>query len=579
MNSRAHFVPRLALCLCLLLAGIGASAQSSKVFFSAPSNLSHNPDDTALAYSTHTAIDSSGNINVVYVEYDCLPVSPFTCTWHLYFTRSADAGMTFTPPLDIANPAPNDSIYGPQIAIDRAGNIDIAFEEDTATTDVYFVRSTDHGATFSLPLNVSMGNGLSSEPQLGVDSHGYINLVWTTEDLSTNTFSVYFSHSKGGVNFSAPVALCDATQNCESPQIAIDPRNHVNLVWAAATCDSCAEDVYFSRSINGGSTFATPLNLSNSPDPLVTAPRITAGPAANLNVVWSKGTASTNQIFYARSADGAKFSNPIAISPGTGNSSYPQLALGPLRWQDALNHAAQLQPLLARMVRASRSTSSSASFAPLDAINAAWYNDASGDVYFSRSINHGISFSAPKPVSTPTGSFGTEPYMAVDCEGRINIVWQDAATSNILFTRSNDGGQTFSKPRSASGSPSYSFAPQITLDATGNINLTWFDSTTPIEDVFYARGTSLNLMRNDVRALPYFDFKPHKRDAVLQLLEKARRDLTPKDHSLAIADLNNLLQHVDGCGTSPGSNDWITNCSAQLKIRSSLNIVISGLSQ
>ena len=169
--------------------------------------------------------------------------------------------------------------------------------------------------------------------------------------------------------------------------------------------------------------------------------------------------------------------------------------------------------------------------------------------------------------------------MAVDAEGRINIVWQDGASFNILFTRSNDGGATFSKPRNVSGSPSFSFSPQIALDSIGNLNVTWFDNTTPIEDVFFARGTSLNMLHHQVRELPNSDFKPHKRDEVLDLLDKAKRNLTPTDHVQAVADLTNLLQHVNGCGSSPDSNDWIVQCTPQRKIRSSLNILINGLNQ
>jgi hypothetical protein len=228
--------------------------------------------------------------------------------------------------------------------------------------------------------------------------------------------------------------------------------------------------------------------------------------------------------------------------------------------------------------RSSGSADQSTFSAQCSAINAAWYNDVAGQIFFSRSTNLGVTFSAPTPVSTATGAFGTEPYMAVDSDGRINLVWQDGATNNIFFSRSNDGGATFSKPRSVSSSPSFSFSPQIALDLIGNVNITWFDNTTPIEDVFFARGTSLNLLRHQVRALPLCNFRPHKRDAVRHVLERAKRDLAT-DRTLAVAELTDLLQHVSGCGISAGSSDWITSCPAQRKVRSSLNILIAGLSQ
>lgn len=574
MKPRALLVACFVLIVYSLLAGPLANAQSARVFFSAPINLSHNLDDTALSYSTHMAVDAYGNVNVVWAEFDCLQVAPFSCTWHLYFTRSIDGAITFSTPKDVANPLPGNALFGPQISVDRAGHIDIVWEGIVDADDIYFVRSTDGGTTFSLPLDISLSNGESSNPQIAVDSRGDINVVWESFDSNAQTSSTFFSRSADGLNFSAPVDLCGAGESCESPEIAIDSNDRINLVWATAACSECTLDVFYSRSKNAGASFSSPVNLSNNPNPLVSAPQITAGPGNSLNVVWSKGNSGATEVYYTHSSNGSSFSTPTTLSVGSsGDSSFPELALGPARFLNASQQQAGRSTL-----RASRFSQRNLP-TQCDAINAAWFNDVAGDIFFSRSVNHGVSFSAPEAVSTPTGSSGTQPYMAVDPEGRISIVWQDAATDNILFTRSNDGGATFSKPRDVSSSPSFSFSPQIALDLLGNLNVAWFDNTTPIEDVFFARGTSLNMLRRQVRALPVSYFKPHKRDQVLDLLDKAKRNLTPTDHTRAVADLTNLLQHVNGCGSTPDSNDWIIQCGPQRKVRSSLNIVINGLSQ
>jgi hypothetical protein len=577
MNPRANSVLRLAVCLCFLVAGSLASAQSSKVFFSTPTNLSHNADNTAVSYSTHIAVDAQGNINVIWAEFDCLQVRPFTCTWHLYFTRSTDGATTFSTPRDIANLADGESLFGPQIVIDATGNISVAWEGDGVGANVFYTRSIDGGLTFSLPLNLSLDNGLASDPDLALDSRGHINIVWQSQNPVDQTYNAFFSRSTDGVTFTPATSLCASGESCNFPEIAIGAHNAINLVWAAATCADCNDDAIFSRSTDGGATFSAPLNLSNSTDPMVSAPAITIDAKGAVNVVWSKGNTGSTQVFYTRSTNGKAFSSPMALSTGAGNSYFPQLAVGPARGADTSQRA-----LTARMIR-NRRLGVAEDFAPSwqhsDAINAAWFNDAAGEVFFSRSVNHGMSFSMPKAVSTPTAGFGTEPYMAVDSEGRINLVWEDGNSGNILFTRSNDGGATFSKPRNVSSNPSLSNGPQVSVDAIGNLSVAWFDESTPIEDVFFSRGTSLNLLRADVRALPFADFKAHKRDAVIDALEKAKRDLTPTNHALAIADLTDLLQHVSGCGSSPGSNDWITNCAAQVRVRSSINIVINGLSQ
>ncbi|MGH3133499.1 MAG: hypothetical protein ACRDNY_07135 [Gaiellaceae bacterium] len=45
----------------------------------------------------------------------------------------------------------------------------------------------------------------------------------------------------------------------------------------------------------------------------------------------------------------------------------------------------------------------------------------------------------------------------------------------------------------------------------------------------------------------------------------------------AIAELQNLLRRLDGCGTSPDSNDWITDCTAQLEVREAIQTIIDTL--
>jgi len=558
MNPRANFGFRIAVVCCLCLAGSVAVAQSARVFFSAPVNLSHNSPDSALSYSTHIAVDARGNLNIIWAEMDCIQIFPFTCTWRLFYTRSEDGGATFSTPKDIANQNPGDALFGPQIAISPDGTINAAWEGDSTGADIFFARSTDGGATFSLPINLSLDNGAASDPSLGVDAHGNIDIVWQSQSFADQSFNSFFSRSSDGVNFSAPVSFCSPGNSCSAPQIALDAGRKINLVFVSAPCVNCIGDVMFSRSANAGSNFSTPLDLSNSSAPMASNPQISLGPHGSANVVWSKGASGSEQVFFARSNNGVAFFAPIVLSNGAGNSHFPELGLGPARYSVRTRFGSPYS----------------------EAVNAAWLDDATGDIFFSSSTDRGLAFSAPKPVSSSVGSFGTEPYMAVDSDGRVNLVWQDAATNNILFTRSNDGGATFATPRSISTSPSFSTAPQIVADAIGNLNVTWFDETTAIEDVFFSRGTSFNLLRKEVRELPASAFKHgNQRFVILIHIENARRALDHHNRTLAAGKLLDLVQHLNGCGSSPDSNDWIVDCTDQLRIRNSLNIVIAGLSQ
>src|SRR5690348_11492059 len=83
-----------------------------------------------------------------------------------------------------------DYSFTPQIAVDAAGNINVAWEDDTANnSNILFRRSTDGGVTFlptPAPTPVSNSSGCSSSPVMAVDAAGNINIVW--EDSSDCSF-------------------------------------------------------------------------------------------------------------------------------------------------------------------------------------------------------------------------------------------------------------------------------------------------------------------------------------------------------------------------------------------------------
>src|SRR5229473_1264325 len=85
-----------------------------------------------------------------------------------------------------------------------------------------------------------------------------------------------------------------------------------------------------------------------------------------------------------------------------------------------------------------------------------------------------LSFSAPKNVSNNLDQSAT-PQIAVDAAGKINVVWVDTTPGNwdIFFSRSSDGGATFSVPQNLSSDAADNASPQLSVDAGGNISVVW----------------------------------------------------------------------------------------------------------
>jgi hypothetical protein len=546
--SAGRSIVVLALLPAHLFSAAEVRAQSTKVFFSRPVNVSHNPR-TTLPYSDRVAVDTKGNINVLWADYKCLPVWPFTCTWHLFYARSVDGGTTFSTPKDISNHYSDEALYGPQIAVDGSGNINVVWEGTASGGwEIFFSRSVDGGATFSIPKVISNHAGSAGAPQLAVDSLGNLNVVWQAQQVfDLYSWSIWFSRSgNGGASFSDPKALCDNAEICAWPQIAIESSGAIEVVWAKALCVNCDYDVFFSRSSDRGATFSASQNLSNSSESLITAPEVVVDKGGNINVVWSKGhywSTGNADVFLSRSTDQGTTFSSRNLSDNRGLSYLPEVGV------DALGN-----------------------------INVLWLDDVPGGMLFSRSVNGGADFSTPKNVSTPpSGIAGDLPYLAVASDGDINLAWWEVGRG-ILFSRSTDGGATFSTPETISGNASIPFFPQIMVDKSGNICVLWFDEMSGTPDVFFTRGITVNALQSDISGLPTSAFKnkSHRR-AMLNALADAEQAIANGNSALAVSTLDDLLWHLSGCGATADRNDWIVDCTGQLKIRSSIQIIVASL--
>jgi hypothetical protein len=159
-----------------------------------------------------------------------------------------------------------------------------------------------------------------------------------------------------------------------------------------------------------------------------------------------------------------KIVNPINISNTAGQSVYPDVAVGPNKivyvvWQDNTNNN-----------------------------NGSSINNTKGnDIYFKRSINGGASFETHPLKLTGNNYTGSSELPQIAAAGsNVYVVWQDniAATTkgkNTLFTKSNDGGNTFGKVVNLSnnnnnndGNPTNTNVSSPKVAAYGdNVYVTW----------------------------------------------------------------------------------------------------------
>ncbi|MCU1243019.1 MAG: hypothetical protein JWO71_3745 [Candidatus Acidoferrum typicum] len=426
--------------VALGLFGLCASAQAQ--VFSTAKNVSNNSD---YSLTPQVAVDAVGNIYAVW-EDDTVNNS------NILFSRSTDGGATFSVPRNLSNSS--GWSFGPRLLVDSHGGINVVWVDPTpGNQDIFFSHSTDGGATFSIPQNLSNDAPNSGSPQMAVDASGNICVVWESDDI---TFGVPFSHSTdGGATFSKPINLATISTGSYGPQIAVGVDGSINVAWEDDF--NFQSDISFSRSTDKGATFSTPKNLSSNAGNSFAA-QITGDPNGNIDVVWMDDTPGNYVVLLSRSTDqGATFSS-AKLSNSPGNSGNPQIGVDTnggtyVTWQGNVPPA------------------------------------SNNDIFFARSSD-GVNFSTPVNLSNNAGN-SFNPWMVVDAAGGINLGWTDRTPGrpNIFFARSVDSGATFASQNLSSDSGSSSDS-QLAADKNGNLNVAWSDDTPGVNQVLFSRFTN-----------------------------------------------------------------------------------------
>jgi len=419
----------------------------------------------------------------------------------MLFSAPSAYTQSFSAPVDVSG-----SVQGglPLIAIDGNNNIDIAWGNGTG---VFFTRSKDAGKNFTTPAAVGTGIGNGSL-QMVVDRSGGIYLLWQAADMHF----VLSRSTDGGGSFLTPTDLSTAlnlgTFVGNSPTMALDTSGGIDLAWAQYGSTGA---ILFSRSTDGGATFSVPGTLGNF---IYTArTQIATNSAGNIYVLWTEETTQAGTICalrFNRSIDsGATFSSTQTLNTPDGECDANLV----------VDSAGQINVLSFDGSGTSyRSTDGGKSFSNSQNIfqpAIVWFGgqlnaDSQGkvntvvnslpnhDILFSRSSDQGTTFSKPilvsasHPTPTPGSAFGgNSQSMATDSSGNINVLWEDdiltPGAADIFFSRSSDGGASFSTAQNISHFPG-SGSPRMALDSGGEIDVVW--AASDASKVFFSRASA-----------------------------------------------------------------------------------------
>jgi hypothetical protein len=354
-------------------------------------------------------------------------------------------------------------------------NIVATWQQDlglAARTDLIGV-SRDGGRTWRRrtisALTVCTGGraDAASDPWVSAGPRGAVYFSGAEAFLSSLTapppIAFGASHSAdGGLSWSTPSLLSGRSPRNDKETIAANPRRagHAYMVWANRDMPPTAPStsfLRFSRTQDGGTHWSKPTTINHAPtNAFDQSSQIIVLPHGALLALFSRVTVR---------ADGT-FAGSILASRSTNEGR---------TWQPAVRaQSMPLQPFTDPQSGDPLPNQDdgifSASVGPGGATYIAWDQNrtpGSGSIRFTKSTNGGRTWSTPRRLPG-VHAFAFEPAIAIDAPKSIGITWYDMRhdhpsdnqlTTDVWFAHSNDGGKTW-KQSHVAGPFDYRSAPR-----------------------------------------------------------------------------------------------------------------------
>ena len=432
------YVPSLFIIFTLLVLSANlrlVEAEPSE--FTKPVNISASNGDSILPQMAVSG-------NSVYVVWN----DNSTGIFGIFLAKSVDGGTNFGAPVNISRDIGSSS--SPQFAV-SGNDVYVVWQATTnGKYQIIFAKSTDGGATFGTPANISNNSGDSSFPKITVSGNN-VYIAWAFTVTKKDYDILFTKSSDGGTTFSTPVNLSNNFGDSGIPQMAVSG-NNVFVTWENNGLGDF--DVFVAKSTDNGNTFTAPVNVSHDPKQSG-APQIAIS-GNNVYVVWMDNTPGNYDVFVAKSIDdGSTFGKPINLSNNGGDSGYPEMA------------------------------------ASENNVYVVWTDTVSNknyDILFSKSTDGGTTFGTPVNISNNSGASG---WAQVSVAGNVYVIWDDSTPGNYdtFIAKSTDGGTTFSTPINISNTPGNSNFKQMVV-SDKNVYVTWQDGSANQHEILFAKSTT-----------------------------------------------------------------------------------------
>jgi hypothetical protein len=217
---------------------------------------------------------------------------------------------------------------------------EIIFSGGSHGGEILFARSTDGGASFSAPLNLSNTQAGAGKGRLTTHrwDNGSLDLAEGEDGTLYAAWTEYEGRlfvsrsSDGGASFSRPFHVVgDETRPARGPSFAVEASGAVHLAWTWG--EDSAADIHIATSRDGGRSFGAPQAVSSGPGH-ADAPKLAADSRTNLHLVFGEsadGLFGQYRIRYSRrTAGNDNFSQPVTVAAPARDiesMNFPHLAI------------------------------------------------------------------------------------------------------------------------------------------------------------------------------------------------------------------------------------------------------------
>jgi len=344
--------------------------------------------------------------------------------------------------------------FGPAVAIDSVNIIHVVWFDDTpGNSEIYYKKSTNGGASWSVNQRLTWNSGYSSDPSIALDSGDSIHVVWY-DDTPGNDEIYHQKSTAGGKSWSPAQRITWTSGSSTAPAIAIDSAGALHIVWQENMAGN--DEIYAKNSSDGGTTWTAAKRLTwTSTDSR--SPALAIDSSDIIYAVWDDPLPGNGEIYGKRSTDGGEtWSSQKRLTWTSGWSSYPDIAI-----------------------------------APPNTIHLAWSAEIPGDteLFYRRSPDGGETWDETTQLTWNSGGSGS-PSVATDSADAVHIVWMDSTPGDpeIYYRKSADGGTTWGVSQRLTWTSGNSYLPVLAVDSTGTVHIVWRDDLPGNIEVYYKSG-------------------------------------------------------------------------------------------